>query len=76
MMSYGPGIRLLPEEFWTTRDGRTIPVGRLSPDHMRNILRMLLRRRRERLVKLSDEDKVRYRMFLSMDELPEEDSKW
>jgi len=34
------------EEVWTTRDGRKIAVGDMEPQHLRNTLRMILRKRR------------------------------
>ena len=36
------------EEIWTTQDGRKIPVGEMDIDHLRNTLRMLIRKGRER----------------------------
>lgn len=39
----------IDDEVWTTRDGREIPVRDLQDEHCRNILRMLLRKRRERM---------------------------
>lgn len=35
------------DEIWTTRDGRNIPVGEMSEDHVRNALRMVIRRQRK-----------------------------
>lgn len=37
-----------PDEVWTTRDGREIAVGDMEEQHVRNVLRMILRKRRER----------------------------
>lgn len=34
------------DEIWTTRDGRKIPVGEMTEDHVRNVLRMILHKRR------------------------------
>lgn len=34
------------EEFWTTRDGHRLAVGEMDLDHLRNVLRMVLRNRR------------------------------
>lgn len=36
-----------PEEAWMTQDGRVIQIQDLTEDHAKNILRMLLRQRRE-----------------------------
>jgi hypothetical protein len=36
------------EEFWTTIDGTRIAVGDMTPGHVRNVLRMILRQRRRR----------------------------
>jgi hypothetical protein len=36
------------DEIWTTRDGRKLRVGEMHPEHLRNVLRMLLRRARQR----------------------------
>lgn len=38
----------MEDEIWKTRDGREIPVGELGEEHAKNILRMLIRKRRER----------------------------
>lgn len=35
-----------PDEIWKCSDGRKIPVGELEPEHMRSILRMLIRNQR------------------------------
>lgn len=37
----------MEDEIWTTRDGRKIPVGELTEEHARNILRMLIRKGRD-----------------------------
>jgi hypothetical protein len=34
------------DEIWKCRDGRAIPVGDMDVDHMRNVLRMLIRSKR------------------------------
>lgn len=34
------------EEFWTCKDGRRLAVGEMDVDHLRNVLRMVLRNRR------------------------------
>ena len=36
-----------PDEVWTTEDGTEILIGDLSEEHAKNILRMLLKNRRE-----------------------------
>jgi len=40
------------DEIWTCRDGRKIPVGEMSEEHVRNALRMILRAQRELTVRL------------------------
>lgn len=35
------------EEYWTMRDGRKIVVGDMDVDHLRNTLRMLIRKARK-----------------------------
>ena len=35
------------DEVWTTKDGRKIAVGDMSEEHAKNILRLLIRQRRE-----------------------------
>jgi hypothetical protein len=37
----------MDDEIWTTKDGRKIPVGEMDENHVRNALRMVLRRRRQ-----------------------------
>ena len=34
------------DEVWNCRDGRKIPVGEMDIDHVRNVLRMLIRSKR------------------------------
>lgn len=34
------------DEVWVCRDGRELPVGKLSEEHAKSILRMLIRKRR------------------------------
>ncbi len=41
-----PTLREEPDEVWVTQDGRVIKVGDLEVDHMRNILRMIIKRAR------------------------------
>lgn len=31
------------EQYWTTKDGRKIAVGEMTLEHLRNVLRMLIR---------------------------------
>ena len=33
----------MKEQYWTTKDGTKIAVGDMSVDHLRNVLRMLIR---------------------------------
>lgn len=37
----------MEDEVWTTRDGRKIKVGDMDETHLRNTLRLILRKRRE-----------------------------
>lgn len=37
----------MSDEIWTTRDGREISVGEMDEEHVRNVLRMLLRKTRK-----------------------------
>ena len=37
----------MKEEYWITRNGETIAVGDMDEDHVRNCLRMLIRRQEE-----------------------------
>lgn len=48
------------DEIWTTRDGRKIPVGEMSEDHVRNALRMILRKRRKLAIDLIAKLEDRY----------------
>lgn len=41
-----------PEEYWITRQGEYIAVGEMEENHVRNALRMILRRRRERAARV------------------------
>lgn len=36
-----------PDEWWVTREGRRMLVDKMSETHVRNTLRLILRRRRE-----------------------------
>lgn len=40
------------EEYWTKRDGTRIAVGDMDVEHLRNTLRMIIRKRRERVTRL------------------------
>jgi hypothetical protein len=40
------------DEIWITKDGRKIPVGEMSEEHVRNALRMVLRMRRHAAKKI------------------------
>ncbi len=33
----------MKEQYWTTKDGRKIAVGDMTLEHLRNVLRMLIR---------------------------------
>jgi hypothetical protein len=37
----------MDDEIWTTQDGRRIAVGEMNVEHLRNVLRMILRKRRK-----------------------------
>ena len=41
-------VRSMDDEIWVTKSGQKIPVAELSEDHAKNILRMLLRKNRDR----------------------------
>jgi hypothetical protein len=60
------------DEIWKCEDGRRIPVGELTEDHAKNILRMILRQRRERRA-LRRADRIVYQHLPDFDE---EDRKW
>lgn len=42
----------MDDEIWTTKDGRKIAVGDMDEQHVRNALRMVIRKRRESMAKL------------------------
>lgn len=48
-----PQAPATPDEIWTTRDGRNVAVGDMDENHVRNALRMVLRRRREALAAIN-----------------------
>jgi hypothetical protein len=54
-----PAPAELNDEYWTTQDGRRIAVGEMNVEHLRNVLRMILRNRRkavqERISQLFDD---------------------
>ena len=56
------------DEVWVTRDGRRIPVGELTEDHAKDILRMILKNKRRR-IKLQ-------RALYALPDMYEEDQKW
>jgi len=37
----------MKEEYWTTKDGQKIAVGDMTDEHVRNTLRMIIRKARE-----------------------------
>ena len=39
----------MKEEYWTTKEGKKIAVGDMDIEHLRNTLRMLLRKRESEL---------------------------
>jgi hypothetical protein len=47
-----PAPAELDDEYWTTQDGRRIAVGEMDVEHLRNVLRMILRNRRREAAKL------------------------
>lgn len=58
----------MTDEIWVAKDGRRIPVGELEVDHMRAILRMILRTARMKsMLKLQQE-------FFEF--LDDEDKRW
>jgi hypothetical protein len=52
------------DELWTTKDGRVLKVGDMAEDHVRNALRMIIRRRREMKEKL--ENKPSFRRYIAL----------
>ena len=44
----------MQEEYWTTKDGKKIAVGDMDEQHVRNALRMVLRKKREWFEKNQD----------------------
>jgi hypothetical protein len=36
----------MKEEYWETKDGKKIAVGDMKEDHVRNVLRLILRKKR------------------------------
>jgi hypothetical protein len=36
-------VEVMKEQYWTTKDGRKIAVGDMTLEHLRNVLRMLIR---------------------------------
>jgi hypothetical protein len=62
----------LNDEYWTTRDGRRIAVGEMNVEHLRNVLRMILRYRRREVAKListQHDDDLAFPEFNGQDEL-------
>lgn len=60
------------DEIWKCEDGRRIPVGELTEDHAKNILRMILRNRRRQRALQHDLD----RLEVSLRAMVEEDRMW
>lgn len=48
----------MPEEFWTTKDGRRLAVGEMEEDHVRSVLRMILRNRRRLRAEIARKEAV------------------
>lgn len=48
----------MDEQYWTTLDGTKIAVGDMSESHLRNTLRMIIRKSQEKkfIVSIIDED--------------------
>lgn len=42
----------MDEEYWTTREGKEIAVGEMEVEHLRNAMRMVLRKRRQTVARL------------------------
>jgi hypothetical protein len=60
----------MDDEIWTTQDGRQIPVGEMNVEHLRNVLRMILRKRRVRVEKMIKQlDDIAYAESDGQDEL-------
>lgn len=66
------------DELWTTKDGTQIPVSQMSEQHVRNALRMILRRKRELEGKANEPTSkgllLALNMLLSLEEGEEEAS--
>lgn len=60
------------DEVWTTRDGRRIPIDRMTEEHAKNTLRMILRNRR-RLAALKA---ALVSLSVTFDEIEADDGKW
>lgn len=43
---------MVRDEVWVTKDGRRIAVSDMSEEHVKNILRMFIRKERERAISL------------------------
>lgn len=68
------GLKVLPmnDEVWVTQDGRRLPVGEMDEDHVRAVLRMILRQRRRRLALRNALDKLGEQLR----NFDEDDAKW
>jgi hypothetical protein len=65
-----PAPAELNDEYWTTQDGRRIAVGEMNVEHLRNVLRMMLRKRRLRVEKMIKQlDDIVYAESDGQDEL-------
>jgi hypothetical protein len=46
--------KTFPDEIWTTKEGEMIHIQDLSPEHARNVIRLILRSERERNAMLKE----------------------
>jgi hypothetical protein len=55
----------MEEQYWTTKDGRKIAVGDMTLEHLRNVLRMLIR-----------DDRITFNLDDEYDCLPTGNDEW
>lgn len=55
----------MQEQYWITKDGRKIAVGDMTLEHLRNVLRMLIR-----------EDRITFDLDDKYDYLPSGTGEW
>ena len=65
----------MDDEVWTTADGRKINVGDMKEEHVRNALRMILRKRREQMDKIAARRET-FSMFPADDEWDGQGGGW